>query len=179
MCAFFEKSQIDNLRDSMNNFKEKTSSFKCESMQPIGAIPQGGDVTLKLDPNHQNLIIHYNKRTEITLTYMRIASFRLECMESFIDDRNSKIAGRALASGVFGRVGKMAGSALMEMQKKEIRWIGTLVYRDKSGEMQELKFIQKLGPEYYGEEEKYSSAAKFERMVNEIACRMGEGITEL
>lgn len=167
------------------NLREKTAVFKCETLQSIGAIPLGGDVVLKLNPADQNLIIHYSKKAEITLTYERIVAFRIERHQTSIKNEANEagqIAGQILSTGLFGKTGKIVGglsSGILGREKIQNRWIGTLIYKDKKGELQELNFIQKQNNEYYTDKEKDPSANNFERIVNEIACRFGENITEL
>ena len=63
--------------------------------------------------------------------------------------------------------------------KTKTKWIGTLVYEDKDGNIQELYFIERgLTGLYDGDQKSYSST-QFEMAVNNIASNVGEDITEL
>lgn len=179
MGLFFNREQVHNFKNSWDILKEKKAAFKCETVQPIGIIPRGADVSLKLNPDSKVLVIRHDKNTEVTLQYGRIMGFRLECDKNFVDDERIGMAGEILSTGILGKTGKIAGRMMKGIKKRKIRWIGTLIYKDKIGETKELLFLQKEGDSYYDSEEKNSSAEKFTRIINKIAGYTGENITEL
>lgn len=165
--------------DAVGSLKEKMTVFKGETVQTVGIIPKGVDVSLKLDSSHGILSIVYTKTQTVTLVYERILGFTVECVKTYEDNRVSNMAGQFLSSGLAGSVGKIVGGGLVGRQKEIIRWIGTLYYTDKNGERSELRFIEKNVGEYYTEETKTSSAKKFETAVNQIAAMVGGNLTEL
>ena len=56
---------------------------------------------------------------------------------------------------------------------------GILTYKDKEGQIQSLAFLQMALTKPYDGETKHYGASQFEKMVNEIASRNSENITEL
>lgn len=165
--------------DTVEFLKEKSTVFKGETVQSVGIIPKGVDVSLKLDSTSGVLSIVYTKTQTVTLVYDRILGFTVECSRTQEEDRVSNVAGQILSRGVGGPVGRIVGSGLLGRQKEIIRWIGTLHYTDKNGERSELHFIEKSGGEYYAEETKTAAAKKFETAMNKIAAMTGENLTEL
>lgn len=57
--------------------------------------------------------------------------------------------------------------------------MGILTYKDKEGQIQSLAFLQMALTKPYDGETKHYGASQFEKMVNEIASRNSENITEL
>lgn len=156
--------------------KEATQIFAGETLQAIGKIPSGKNVGLTLDPNKQVLNIHYDK-TDITLPYDRIRGFKLEDETTLA--KNGNTIGRALVGGaLFGGAGAIVGG-MSAKGKTKTKWIGTLLYVDKEGNLQELNFVQWGLTGYYEGETKHFGASQFENTVNDIASRFGEDITEL
>jgi len=153
--------------------KEASVAFMGETLQAIGKIPSGKVVFLTLKPIEKVLNIHYEK-IDITLPYERIRGFKLED-ETTLAKSGSTI-GRALVGGaLFGKTGAVVGGMSAKGNTKT-KWIGTLSYVDKEGNLQELAFIQwgLTGP-YEGE----TNILPFEKKVNEIVSRYSEDISEL
>lgn len=153
--------------------KEASVAFMGETLQAIGKIPSGKVVFLTLKPIEKALNIHWEK-IDITLPYDRIRGFKLED-ETTLAKSGSTI-GRALVGGaLFGKTGAIVGG-MSAKGKTKTKWIGTLSYVDKEGNLQELNFIQwgLTGP-YEGE----TNILPFEKKVNEIVSRYSEDISEL
>lgn len=170
--------------DTVELLKEKTTVFKGETVQSVGVIPQGVNVSLKLDSANGNLVIVYTKTQTVTLVYERVLGFSVGCTKSYEADQVSNAVGQVLARGglgrgVAGQVGRLVGGGLVGRQKEIVRWIGTLFYTNKNGEREELQFIEKVGDEYYSEETKSAAAKKFETAVNKVAMLTGDNLTEL
>lgn len=156
--------------------KDKSLIFTGESLQPIGKIPVGADTILTLDGKEKNLVIHYEK-TEITLPYNRIVGFKLED-ESTVSKGGSAVARALIGSALLGTAGAIGGG-LSAKGKNQKRWIGTLMYRDKEGNNQEVGFIQTgLGGHYTGDQ-RHWGMGRFVDRVNAIASENAEDITEL
>ena len=151
--------------------------FVGESLQPIGKIPLGVNVGLTLKPDSKVLNIHYDK-TDITLPYDRIRGFRLES-ETTLAKSGSTI-GRGLIGGALaGSTGAIVGGMSAKGNTKT-KWIGTLLYEDKEGNLQELSFIEWGLPNgYYTGDIKHDGGARFEQQIQKIAYRCGDDITEL
>lgn len=182
--GFFNSDAMRNLKDSVDFIKEKTTTFKGETMQGVGIIPKGVDVTLQLDSTNGVLVIAYTKTQRVTLVFERIMGFVVEQTKSYEADQASNFAGAilsggALGRGVVGQVGRLAGGILSAKQNEIIHWVATLYYKDKNGEQKELRFIEKSGGEYYLEDSKSMSAKKFETAINKVAVMSGENLTEL
>lgn len=159
-----------------NKKYESTLSFMGKTLQPIGQIPAETIVNLRLDSEKEELKIVQNK-TEITLPYQRIISFRLED-ETTLAKSGSGLGGAIVGGALFGTAGAIVGQN-MKKGKTKTRWIGTLTYKDKEGNTQGLNFIQWGLTSAYDGEKKYYSASLFENKVNEITGRYGDNITEL
>lgn len=173
MGLFKTKEEKEKLKQERAIKKEASVAFMGESLQPIGKIPSGKLVFLTLKPVERVLNIHYEK-IDITLPYERIRGFKLED-ETTLAKSGSTI-GRALVGGaLFGKTGAVVGGMSAKGNTKT-KWIGTLSYVDKEGNLQELAFIQwgLTGP-YEGE----TNILPFEKKVNEIVSRYSEDISEL
>lgn len=182
--GFFNSDAMKSLKDSVDFIKEKTTSFKGETTQRIGIIPQGVDVTLKLDSTDGVLIIAYTKTQKVTLVFERIMGFMVEQSKSYETDQASNIAGAilsggALGRGVVGQVGRLAGGILSAKQNEIVHWVATLHYKNKNGEQEELHFIEKSSDGYYEGESKSTASKKFENAINKIAIMSGDNLTEL
>lgn len=156
--------------------RESSLMFMGESMQAIGKIPCGKCVGLTLKPTEQVLNIH-NDKTDITLPYSRIKGFKLED-EVTLAKSGSGIGGAIVGGALFGGVGAVVGQNVKK-GKTDVKWIGTLMYEDKEGNLQELSFIQWGISGYYQGSNKHWGASQFENKLNEIAGKNGEDITEL
>lgn len=155
---------------------EASLSFLGETLQPIGKIPAGKYINLTLKPSEQVLNIHHDK-IDITLPYDRIVSFRLE-NETTLAKSGSGLGGAIVGGALFGVGGAIVGQN-SKKGKTKVKWIGTLSYKDKEGNLQTLDFIQWSGFGYYEGETKHWGASQFENKVNEIAGKYGDDITEL
>jgi len=156
--------------------KEANAFFLGQTLQAIGRIPAGKNVGISLEPERQVLKIQYEE-TAITLPYSRIISFMLEDETKLSDKRNAGL--RALAGGaLFGVTGAIVGAASAK-NKATKKWVGILTYKDKEGQIQSLAFLQMALTKPYDGETKHYGASQFEKMVNEIASRNSENITEL
>lgn len=156
--------------------KEKSVMFLGESMQPIGKIPSGKCVGLTLKPVDQVLNLHHDK-IDITLPYARLKGFKLED-EVTLAKSGSGIGGAIVGGALFGGVGAIVGQNAKK-GATNVKWIGTLSYEDKEGNLQELYFIQWGMTGHYEGATKNYAAAQFENTVNEIVARNSEDITEL
>lgn len=156
--------------------KEAKVFFLGQTLQPIGRIIAGQTVGLSLEPEKQVLRIHQDK-IDITLPYDRIVSFMLEDETKLMNGGNAGL--RALAGGaLFGATGALIGAASAK-NKATKKWVGILTYKDKEGQVQSLAFLQMALTKPYDGETKHYGASQFEKMVNEIASRNSENITEL
>lgn len=156
--------------------KEASLLFMGESLQSIGKIPIGETVAISLKPGDQVLNIRHDK-IDITLPYERIRGFKLENETTLAKSGNT--VGRALIGGaLFGGAGAIVGG-MSGKGKTNTKWIGTLTYEDKAGDIQELMFIQWGLSGYYEGETKHYLASQFESKINEIASRFVEDINEL
>ena len=146
------------------------------SLQPIGKIPLNAYCAITLKPKEQTLIIGSGK-TSITLPYERIRSFSIE-NETTLAKSGMGLGGALVGGILFGGAGAIVGQNAVK-GKTNTKWIGTLTYEDKEGNLQELSFLEMglTGP-YDGKQRSYS-AQKFEETVNAITARTGEDITEL
>ena len=172
-------------QDEKNYKKEKTVKFDGTALQTVGVIPKGGDVVIRLNPDTQTLSINYDKDISIKLPYSRVMGFRLEAITEESANNKTDIAGLVLSSGLLGRgivgqASRIAGSMLMGIKKRKAIWVGTLVYRDKNGNTQELSFA---GHEQELERDespyKYSDDEQFEHIVNRIALSVNQDLLEL
>lgn len=184
MSPLFENGIFDNVRESLAFMKEKTAVLKCETTSTIGIIPMRTEVTLRLDPTNEVLLIRRSQKQIVTLPYERVLGFYTELDTIRTPDETSNIAGSVLSSGLLGRgavgkIGMLAGGLLSGREKITNHWIVTLIYRDKEGVQQCLRFLEKDESGYYDSEEKSVSASKFESVINEIATRYGDNLTEL
>lgn len=156
---------------------EDEVKFMGTTLQPIGKIAQGKPVGLTLKPTEEVLQI-YHDGIKITLPYNRIVGFSLE-NETTLANSGSGLGGAIIGGALFGGIGAIVGQQASK-GKTNTKWIGTLNYKDKEGEYKSLSFIQSgaMSP-YYEGEQKHFGGAQFESMVNQIATRYSEDITEL
>lgn len=156
--------------------EEKTAIFTGDSLQPIGKIPVNGCCGLSLKPDERVLNIHHDK-IDITLPYERLKSFKVED-ETTLSKSGSGLGGAIVGGVLFGGAGAVVGQN-MKKGKTKVKWIGTLTYEDKEGNIQSLSFVERaLTGLYEGENKSYSSMT-FENVVNRIGSDCGEDITEL
>lgn len=164
---------------------EKKARFEGTALQTIGVIPKGGEVTLKLDPDAEILSIQYDKDISVRLPYARVLGFRLECITEETANNKMDLVGSVLSSGLLGRgvvgmAGKLAGGMIMGSKKKKAIWVGTLSYKDKEGNIQELAFA---GDDDVLEEDdmpyKDTEDERFEHIVNGIAMKANQDLMEL
>lgn len=173
MGLFKSKEEKEQRKQERSIKKEASVAFMGETLQPIGKIPMKKLTFLTLKPTEKVLSIKYEK-IEITLPYDRIRGFKLED-ETTLAKSGSTI-GRSLVGGaLFGSTGAVVGGMSAKGNTKT-KWIGTLSYIDKEGNLQELSFLQwgLTGP-YEGA----TNVLPFESKVNEIVSRYSEDITEL
>lgn len=156
--------------------KESIQGFLGESLQPIGKIPAGKCVGLGLKPSDQVLNIHYDK-IDITLPYERLRGFRLED-EVTLSKSGSGLGGAIVGGALFGGAGAIIGQNAKK-GKTKVKWIGTLSYTDKEGNLQTLSFIQWGLTGHYEGDTKHWGASQFESTINDIVSRYNEDITEL
>jgi hypothetical protein len=176
MGLFKSKEEKERIKQEKELKKEASIIFMGESLQPIGKIPAGKTVGITLLPNDEKLNIHYDG-VDITLPYERIRGFRLEDETTLAKSGNT--IGRAVVGGaLFGKTGAVVGG-MSAKGNTNTKWIGTLSYVDKEGNLQELAFIQWGLTGHYEGATKHYGASKFENKANEIVARYGEAITEL
>ena len=156
--------------------KESSQIFMGESLQAIGKIPVGACVGLTLVPADKVLNLHHDK-IDITLPYERLRGFRLED-EVTLAKSGSGLGGAVVGGALFGGVGAVVGQNVKK-GKTKVKWIGTLSYEDKEGNLQSLNFIQWGITGHYEGDTKHWGAGQFESTINEIVSRYGEDITEL
>jgi putative salt-induced outer membrane protein YdiY len=156
--------------------KERLVSFLGESVQAIGKIPAGSCVGLSLKPDQEQLNIH-NDKIDITLPYERIVSFRLED-ETTIAKSGSGLGGAIVGGVLFGGAGAIVGQNMKKGNTKT-KWIATLTYKDKEGNVQQLNFIQRTLMGYYEGDKKSFDVEQFENTVNNIISRYSDDISEL
>ena len=173
MGLFKSKEEKEQRKQEKELKKEASVAFMGESLQTIGKIPSGKVCILTLKPNDKVLNIHHDK-IDITLPYERIKAFKIED-ETTLAKSGSTI-GRALVGGaLFGKTGAVVGG-MSATGKTKRKWIATLKYEDKEGNLQELNFIQwSLTGAYEGE----TNILPFESKINEVISRYSDDITEL
>jgi hypothetical protein len=176
MGLFKSKEEKEQRKQEKELKKEASLIFMGESLQPIGKIASGKTVGLTLKPNEKVLNIHHDK-IDITLPYERLKGFKIED-ETTLAKSGSTI-GRALVGGaLFGKTGAIVGG-MSAKGNTNTKWIATLIYEDKEGNLQELNFIQWGLTGHYEGATKHFGASQFEDKINEIVSRYGEDITEL
>ena len=156
--------------------KEASVMFMGDALQPIGKIPVNGSCGLTLKPDQRALNIHHSK-IDITLPYERIKSFRVE-NETTLAKSGSGLGGAIIGGALFGGAGAIVGQNAKK-GKTNIKWIGTLTYEDKEGNLQSLSFIERALTGLYEGDNKSYSAMNFENVVNRIGSDSSEDITEL
>lgn len=171
MGLFSKKSPEEKQRK-----KEASVSFLGDALQPIGKIPVNGACGLSLKPDQRVLNIHHCK-IDITLPYERIKSFRVE-NETTLAKSGSGLGGAIVGGALFGGAGAIVGQNAKK-GKTNIKWIGTLIYEDKEGNLQSLSFIERALTGLYDGENKSLAAMAFENVVNRIGSDSSEDITEL
>lgn len=182
--GFFKTKEENELKKQAKELKKQEKEVKKEAsvmflgdcLQPIGKITAGKSVGLTLDPEQKVLNIHHDK-IDITLPYERIVQFKLED-ETTMAKSGSGLGGAIVGGALFGGAGAIVGQN-MKKGKTKTRWIGTLSYKDKDGNMQYLSFIERVLTGYYEGDAKSWGASQFENKVNEIVGRYSEDITEL
>lgn len=174
------------LRQEQKNYNaEKKAKFSGTLLRSISVIPQGSEVTIGLDPESQFLFVSYTKDISLRLPYSRVMGFRLENIVEEGQNIKADIAGTALSSGILGRgmvgtVGKIAGGMMMGLKKRQAFWIGTLLYRDKEGGIQEISVARpKQELEHNEIPTKSAADEQFEHIVNRIALNANQEILEL
>lgn len=179
MGFFKTKEEKAAIQAEKQRKKEKTALFMGVSLQPIGKIAVNQIPSLSLDPDNQLLYIKYGKDVKISLPYDRIVSFSLQSETEIMNGGNAGL--RALAGGVlFGAAGATVGAASAKNKPKK-KWVGTLTYKDKSGEIASLSFLEYnlLRLHEYEGDSKSLSGLDFENLVNGIASRFSKDIIEL
>jgi len=178
MGLFSKKSpeEKEQRKQEIEKRKEASSIFLAKSMQAIGKIPAGQIVTLTLKPDNQVLNINHDK-TDITLPYERLRGFRVED-EVTLAKSCGGLGGAIVGGALFGGVGAIVGQNAKK-GKTKVKWIGTLSYEDKEGNLQTLNFIEWGLTRHYEGETKNWSASQFESAVNNIVARYGDDVTEL
>lgn len=171
MGLFSKKSAEEKARK-----KEKSVIFMGESLQVIGKIPAGKCVGLTLKSDQKILNIHHDK-IDITLPYERLRGFKLE-NEVTLAKSGGGLGGAIVGGALFGGAGAIVGQNVKK-GKTNVKWVGTLSYDDKEGNLQTLSFIQWGISGYYEGATKHYGASQFESAINEIVSRYGEDITEL
>lgn len=156
--------------------KESSQVFLGESLQPIGKIPAGKCVGLTLKPADQVLNLHHDK-IDITLPYERLRGFRVED-EVTLSKSGSGLGGAIVGGALFGGAGAIVGQNAKK-GKTKVKWIATLSYVDKEGNLQTLNFIEWGLTGHYEGDNKSWGASQFEEVVNNIVSRYSEDITEL
>lgn len=174
--GLFSKKTAEEKEQEKRFKKESSLVFLGESLQPIGKIPAGKCVGLSLKPSDQVLNIHHDK-IDITLPYKRLRGFKLED-EVTLSKSSSGLGGAIIGGVLFGGAGAIIGQNIKK-GKTKVKWIATLSYEDKEGNLQTLNFIQWGLSGHYEGDTKDWGAGQFEEVVNEIVSRYGENITEL
>lgn len=145
-------------------------------MQRLGNIGSGAYVQLKLNPATACLKIIQGKDT-ITLPYGRINDFTVEDEVTLQKSGNTVV--RALIGGqLFGDTGALVG-AMSGKGNTNVKWIATLSYIDKNGDMQELHFLESAFLKPYQGAKRSVNATNFMIAIKKIIRRSGEAITEL
>lgn len=176
MGLFKSKEEKELKKKQRELKKEKTQLFFCDTLQPIGKIPQNACVGLSLIPDKKCLNIHH-EQIDITLPYERILSFKVD-NEVNLAKSNGTI-GRAIAGGIlFGNTGAIVGG-MSGKGNTTVKWFGTLLYQDKDGNKQELNFLERKLTGYYDGANKSISASQFEECVNRVVSKYADDITEL
>ena len=155
-------------KESQNYRKEKNALYCGTTLQPIGIIPKGEEVEIRLNPKKRLLIIEYEGEENVTLPYERIRGFVIDYVTEEKINQNPNLAALVLSTGLFGTAGKVA--SVFMGNKKKVVWIGTLRYVDKAGREKELTFSG--DEERIGVDEKpYKDECdrEFEMIVNRIA----------
>lgn len=168
--------------EKQNKKMEAIVTFVGFPIQNIGKIPQNVEVKLSLDPEERKLIITSLRKSfpgEVKLPYERIKGFVVE--DEVTLSKGSSGIGRALVGhALFGGVGAVVG-AVSAKGNTSLRWIATLTYEDKEGNLQELGFI-KFGigkNNYYTGKDKAFSDNQFENVIKRIVSENCEDIEEL
>lgn len=176
MGFFKSKEEKEQKKEVREQKKEARVMYLCDSLQPIGKIPINGVCTLKLNPSEGVFIIHHEK-ADITLPYERVKGFKVE-NETTLAKAGSGIGGAIVGGALFGGAGAIVGQNLKKGATK-IKWIATLIYEDKEGVTQELHFVERGITGLYDGNVKSNVANVFEGVVNNVASKHGEEITEL
>lgn len=156
--------------------QEASAIFTGNPLQPIGKITINDVCGLTLKPVERALNIHHDK-TNITLPYERLKGFRVED-ETTLAKSASGLGGAIVGGALFGTAGAIVGQNAKK-GKTKTKWIATLTYEDKEGNLQELRFIERGITGIYEGENKSFSSLNFEQIINRIASENSEDITEL
>lgn len=176
MGLFKSKEEKEQKKEAREQKKEARAIYLGDSLQPIGKIPINGTCGLTLKPAEKVLNIHHEK-TDITLPYERIKGFKVE-NETTLGKAGSGIGGAIVGGALFGGAGAIVGQNLKKGATK-IKWVATLIYEDKEGATQELHFVERGITGLYDGNTKSNIAAMFESVINNVASKHGEEITEL
>lgn len=156
--------------------KQKSVVYMGETLESIGKIPVKAVVGLSLKPDNKVLNIHHDK-TDITLPYDRILSFKTES-ETALKKAGNSLGGVLIGGAIAGGVGAVIGAG-KNKGKTSIKWFSTLTYKDKDGQVQELHFIDYGLTGYYSGENQHWGYMQFAETVNKIAVSYADDITEL
>ena len=162
--------------EEKQQWEEKYTAFCGNSLQPIGKIPMKGFCKLSLKPEERILNIRHEK-IDISLPYDRIKSFSVED-ETTLAKSGSGLGGAIVGGALFGGVGAIVGQN-SKKGKTKVKWIATLTYEDKEGNIQELYFVETGVTGLYDGNKKSLVASKFEKVINKICSDNSEDITEL
>lgn len=163
----------------MGLFGSKTESslmYMGETLEPIGKIPIKVVVGLSLKNEDESLHIHYNT-TDITLPFNRILSFSTES-ETTLKKAGNSLSGALIGGAIGGGIGAVIGAG-KNKGKTDIKWISTLTYKDKNGQVQELHFIDWSLTGYYKGETRHWAYSQFAEKINSIVSSYADDITEL
>lgn len=182
MGLFKSKHERELARDIA---KEKSVSFEGKALQHIGKIPRGSEIRMTLKPKDMLLNIRFEKM-DVTLPYDRIAEFTLERESAEVTSVTTNVAKTVLQSGLLGRgiVGKVGSIASNFIpHTNQMVTIASLVYIDKFGEEQTLRFERQRRFEH-GAFDDYEDSDKeaddFENAMRRIIARVhGDDINEL
>lgn len=156
--------------------QQKVAIYTGTSLQPIGKIAVNDEVSITFKPDSKVLNIR-NVKADITIPFERMVGFKTESEVSLKKAGNS-LGGALIGGALAGGVGAIIGAG-KNKGKTDIKWISTLIYKDKENNIQELYFIDRgiTGP-YKGDKISNTSAI-FANVFNKIVSNLAEDITEL
>ena len=172
-----KQEEVKKQQSEAKEFKRQEQvKYNGKSLQSIGLIPKGGNVTLKLDPDSEVLSVQYGKNTCVQIPYSHIFGFRIECITEETAEGKTDIVSLALSSSLSEQ--KSAAKPVDEINKAV--WVGTLIYKDRTGLTHKLLFAGEAKKfEDGGTPYKDAKDEQFEYILNKIAAKSSKDFKKL